>query len=190
MYMKHLLSNKKYNFKKALVAMAIIISSIVVMFPTSPPSLATQDSYPGFNNREQLYQSNEYTIKPIVFSLTSSNGMLIADFYNTLDGFTETFDLTFKDAYSNKTMNDVDFDFIIKKDNQVLFKGSDVYNNGKSLYTSNGNYEVVFTYLEDGIYNFEIPIFKAGNREFEQNGENNIYFEYEVKTEYDQVPIN
>jgi outer membrane lipoprotein-sorting protein len=67
----------------------------------------------------------------MVFSPTSSNGILIADFYNTLEGFTETFNLTFKDASSNQNMNDMGFDFIIKKDNKVLFKGSDAHNNGK-----------------------------------------------------------
>ena len=97
--------------------MAVIISSIVVMFPTSPSSLATLDSNPRFNNQEQFYQSDEYTTKPIVFSMPSYNGLVMADFYNTLYGFTETFDLTFKDVSSNQNLNDVDFDFIIKKDN-------------------------------------------------------------------------
>ncbi len=103
-------------------------------------------------------------------------------FYNTVSGLTETYNLSFRDHLTNQSLNDVDFDLLIKKDNQTIYKASDQYNQGKPLYTPNGNYSVTYTYPGSGTYVFEIPIFKVGN-DILSNKES-VNFQYDVTTQF------
>jgi hypothetical protein len=135
---------------------------------------------PWYKDLQNKYQTHHR--EPLYLNEVTNNGKIIVEIKSVISGNTESFDISFKNGLTNKPLQDVDFDFIVKKGPDIMLKGSDVHNGGKPLYVSSGSYSISYTYPDRGHYHFEIPIFKVG-KEVLESGRSIVNFDYEVKIE-------